>query len=148
MSKNVRRKWLLVMVWDGDGCLKRQIPVAMRHLENACGQNTNTAPIVVFTVHNCYIYSIWCKCCIVITDLSLHMHWRTMMLMNRHSVFVVFLLVFEMKNCLAQDGGLSRGSFPQGFVFGTASSSYQVTISFLSVSILYILISWSYSASN
>ncbi|CAL9096597.1 unnamed protein product [Musa acuminata var. zebrina] len=43
----------------------------------------------------------------------------------KHSVFVVFLLVFEMKNCLAQDGGLSRGSFPQGFVFGTASSSYQ-----------------------
>ncbi|URE08981.1 beta-glucosidase [Musa troglodytarum] len=43
-------------------------------------------------------------------------------------VFVVLLVVFGVARCLAQNGGLSRSSFPEGFVFGTASSSYQVNM--------------------
>ncbi|CAN6307545.1 unnamed protein product [Urochloa humidicola] len=34
-----------------------------------------------------------------------------------------------MQGCIAQgEGVLTRGSFPQGFVFGTASSAYQVCL--------------------
>ncbi|CAL9135194.1 unnamed protein product, partial [Musa textilis] len=47
------------------------------------------------------------------------------MLLKRSLVFVVLLVVFGVEKSLAQSGGLSRGSFPKGFVFGTASSSYQ-----------------------
>ncbi|RWW19743.1 hypothetical protein BHE74_00010230 [Ensete ventricosum] len=49
-----------------------------------------------------------------------------MVVWKRSLVFVVLLVVFGVGRCLAQSGGgLSRSSFPKGFVFGTASSSYQ-----------------------
>ncbi|CAI9096483.1 OLC1v1032644C1 [Oldenlandia corymbosa var. corymbosa] len=37
-------------------------------------------------------------------------------------LFVLLLVVFEVQTCL---GVINRSSFPQGFVFGTASSAYQ-----------------------
>ncbi|XP_010936326.1 beta-glucosidase 6 isoform X1 [Elaeis guineensis] len=40
-------------------------------------------------------------------------------------LLAILLVGFLIKGCLSDDGGLSRGSFPEGFVFGTASSSYQ-----------------------
>ncbi|RCV45933.1 hypothetical protein SETIT_9G492800v2 [Setaria italica] len=36
------------------------------------------------------------------------------------------LLVASLRGCTAYGGGeLTRGSFPEGFVFGTAASAYQ-----------------------
>ncbi|TVU47947.1 hypothetical protein EJB05_07565 [Eragrostis curvula] len=43
---------------------------------------------------------------------------------------LLLLLGVALQGCIAQDGGgggggLRRGSFPEGFVFGTASAAYQ-----------------------
>lgn len=53
-----------------------------------------------------------------------------MMLMKLILVLETLLVVLWMVESLAQKQELSRGSFPKGFVFGTASSSYQVIIFF------------------
>lgn len=55
-----------------------------------------------------------------------------MMLMKLILVLETLLVVvlYWMVESLAQQQELSRGSFPKGFVFGTASSSYQVIIFF------------------
>ncbi|VAH88123.1 unnamed protein product [Triticum turgidum subsp. durum] len=42
------------------------------------------------------------------------------------SLALLLLLAAPPRGCVAQSGGvLTRGSFPDGFVFGTASSAYQ-----------------------
>ncbi|CAA6657407.1 unnamed protein product [Spirodela intermedia] len=43
----------------------------------------------------------------------------------RKAFFVLPLLSFMIQECLSADPVLNRGSFPKGFVFGTASSAYQ-----------------------
>nr|CAB3496685.1 unnamed protein product [Digitaria exilis] len=40
-------------------------------------------------------------------------------------VVVVFVFVWLPGRCIAQGGQLTRGSFPKGFVFGTAAAAYQ-----------------------
>jgi len=44
-------------------------------------------------------------------------------------LLLLFILGVSLQGCIAQGGdggGLTRGSFPKGFVFGTASSAFQV----------------------
>ncbi|XP_072981376.1 beta-glucosidase 6 [Typha angustifolia] len=43
----------------------------------------------------------------------------------RSCLLALLLVVFATQRCIAESPGLSRRSFPNGFVFGTASSSYQ-----------------------
>ncbi|CAA7393465.1 unnamed protein product [Spirodela intermedia] len=43
----------------------------------------------------------------------------------RKAFFALPLLAFLIQGCLSADPVLNRGSFPKGFVFGTASSAYQ-----------------------
>uniref|UniRef100_A0A0E0CX45 4-hydroxy-7-methoxy-3-oxo-3,4-dihydro-2H-1,4-benzoxazin-2-yl glucosidebeta-D-glucosidase n=1 Tax=Oryza meridionalis TaxID=40149 RepID=A0A0E0CX45_9ORYZ len=51
----------------------------------------------------------------------------------RLQAVAVLVVVFgvassSLRGCIAQQrGGLTRGSFPEGFVFGTASAAYQIT---------------------
>ena len=46
------------------------------------------------------------------------------MLLKRGIAWVVMVLAaFEIQTCLSQ---INRASFPKGFVFGTASSAFQV----------------------
>jgi hypothetical protein len=42
-------------------------------------------------------------------------------------LLLLLLLGASPQGTVAQSGGLTRGSFPEGFVFGTASAAYQVT---------------------
>ncbi|KAK4790832.1 hypothetical protein SAY86_031245 [Trapa natans] len=48
----------------------------------------------------------------------------------------VVVLVIQITACLAEDAQINRGSFPEGFVFGTASSAFQVR-SLSSLALLY-----------
>lgn len=48
------------------------------------------------------------------------------MMANIGIVLCVILLVLEVELSSSQ---INRGSFPQGFMFGTASSAYQVRLS-------------------
>ncbi|XP_039114952.1 LOW QUALITY PROTEIN: beta-glucosidase 6-like [Dioscorea cayenensis subsp. rotundata] len=43
----------------------------------------------------------------------------------RRGLFGFIFVVWGIQACLVASQGLSRGSFPKGFVFGTASSAYQ-----------------------
>ncbi|XP_008792724.2 beta-glucosidase 6 isoform X2 [Phoenix dactylifera] len=43
----------------------------------------------------------------------------------KRDLLAILLVVFLIKRCLSDNGELSRESFPKGFAFGTASSSYQ-----------------------
>lgn len=55
---------------------------------------------------------------------------RTTMQPRPALLLLVLVLGVSLRGCIAQGGGggggLTRGSFPKGFVFGTASSAYQV----------------------
>lgn len=46
----------------------------------------------------------------------------------RRGLFGFIFVVWGIQACLVASQGLSRGSFPKGFVFGTASSAYQVCL--------------------
>jgi hypothetical protein len=49
--------------------------------------------------------------------------------LTRRLLLILVILGVSLQGCIAQGGdggGLTRGSFPKGFVFGTASSAYQV----------------------
>lgn len=49
---------------------------------------------------------------------------------GKDSVFtllVIFVFALSLKTCFSQN--ISRASFPKGFVFGTASSAFQVSSS-------------------
>jgi hypothetical protein len=53
-------------------------------------------------------------------------------LVVQHVRFVLPFLLLAVASATYDDAGqqtISRGSFPEGFVFGTASSSYQVSTS-------------------
>ncbi|KAG0460239.1 hypothetical protein HPP92_023367 [Vanilla planifolia] len=41
------------------------------------------------------------------------------------AILAIVLVLFYIQGCLSESTGLSRESFPNGFVFGTASSAYQ-----------------------
>ncbi|KAH0467835.1 hypothetical protein IEQ34_002868 [Dendrobium chrysotoxum] len=43
----------------------------------------------------------------------------------KDGIFVILFVLCGVQECLSVSNGLSRGSFPNGFVFGTASSAYQ-----------------------
>uniref|UniRef100_A0AAU8GV38 Beta-glucosidase 6 n=1 Tax=Anoectochilus roxburghii TaxID=569774 RepID=A0AAU8GV38_9ASPA len=43
----------------------------------------------------------------------------------KKSVISILLVLWGIQKCLSASSGLSRGDFPNGFVFGTASSAYQ-----------------------
>ncbi|KAL5723098.1 beta-glucosidase [Ranunculus cassubicifolius] len=47
------------------------------------------------------------------------------MLLRRGILLVLVLVGWEIQNCYSQNSDINRTSFPKGFVFGTASSSYQ-----------------------
>ncbi|XP_077211412.1 beta glucosidase 40 [Tasmannia lanceolata] len=48
-------------------------------------------------------------------------------MLYRNCIFALFLIIigFEFQSCFSENQGINRGNFPKGFVFGTASSSYQ-----------------------
>lgn len=52
----------------------------------------------------------------------------------KRCLFALLLVLCTTHRCSTQSTDLSRKSFPQGFVFGTASSSYQVICYYLYVS--------------
>ncbi|KAF6165137.1 hypothetical protein GIB67_000721, partial [Kingdonia uniflora] len=52
--------------------------------------------------------------------------WRETMLLRRNILLLAIVLVMlEIHGCFAEGPEINRKSFPKGFVFGTASASYQ-----------------------